>query len=108
MDQPERTSRTIFILHFNDKQSGNVNGFCVKEKLQEIGTYTKNFQVSEKPKTGKPPKYILKFISMFGVICSPRRFLEWFYNCPVWKIILLFGFPEGAKWNNKSPTDLVI
>lgn len=45
---------------------------------------------------------------MFGVIFSPRRFLEWFYNCPIWKVILLFGFPEEAKWNKLSPTDLVI
>lgn len=29
---------------------------------------------------------------MFGVICSPRRFLGWFYHCPIWKAILLFGF----------------
>lgn len=27
-------------------------------------------------------------------------------NFIVW--ILLFGFPEGAKWNNKSPTDLAV
>lgn len=108
LDQPERTSRTISILHFHDKQSKNVNGFCVKKNLQEIGTYTKNFQVSENPKTGKTPECILEFISMFVVICSPRRVLGWFYNCLIWKVILLFGLPEGAKWNNKFPTELVI
>lgn len=47
-------------MHFHDKQSENVSGFCVKEKLQEIGTYRYNFQVSGKPKTGKTPEYILK------------------------------------------------
>lgn len=59
-------------------------------------------------KLWKNARVHFRFISMFGLIGTPRKLLGWFYNCLIWKVMLLFGLPDGAKWNNKSPMELGI